>query len=140
MSPRRVRILFRTAALFNWSAVVLFLPAFGVAERLGLHTAPTGTPFEHIGIAAIGLFGVGYWMVAASPEQNRGIAQLGLAGKVLVIALILGHYMAHDVNLRLTLVVCGDVVYSALFAWYLTTGNPRRQKPTIEGATPAQLS
>lgn len=140
MSPRRVRILFRTAALFNWSAVVLFLPAFGLAERLGLHTAPTGTPFEHIGIAAIGLFGVGYWMVASSPDQNRGIAQLGLAGKVMVIALVVGHYVADDVNLRLTLVVCGDVVYSVLFAWYLTTSNREPQKPPVEDAAPAQLS
>jgi hypothetical protein len=120
LSPQRIRILFRTAALFNWSAVVFFLPILGLADRLG-HGAPTGTPFEHIGIGAVGLFGLGYWMVASAPEQNRGIVQLGLLGKVLAVALVVGHYLAGNVSLPLALVVSGDVVFAVLFARYLAT-------------------
>ena len=114
MSPQKIRILFRTAALFNWSAVVFFLPALGIADRLG-HGAPTGTPFEHVGLGAIALFGIGYWMVASAPEQNRGIVQLGLLG---------------NVSLPLALVVSGDIVFAVLFARYLVgTREAHRVRP-----------
>ncbi|KRC53323.1 MULTISPECIES: hypothetical protein [unclassified Nocardioides] len=119
MPARQARILFRTAALFNAAAVLLFLPALGLAEDLGLRPVPTDTVFSHIGIAAIGLFGVGYWMAGGSPDRNRGIVQLGLAGKVLVVAIVAGHLVDGTANGRLTAVVSGDVVFSLLFAWYL---------------------
>jgi hypothetical protein len=120
MSSQKTRILFRLAALFNWSAVLFFLPELGLADRLG-DGAPTGLPFEHVGLGAIALFGVGYWMVASAPEQNRGIVQLGLAGKVLAITLVAAHYLAGNVSLALALVVSGDVIFAVLFAWYLAT-------------------
>jgi len=126
MSPQKVRILFRTAALFNWSAVVFFMPGLGLADRLG-RGAPTGTVFEHVGLGAIGLFGFGYWMVASAPEQNRGIVQLGLLGKVLAIALVAGHYLAGNVSLPLALVVSGDVIFAVLFARYLVTTRAGRR-------------
>jgi hypothetical protein len=118
MSPQKIRILFRTAALFNWSAVVFFLPVLGLADRLG-YGAPAGTAFEHVGLGAIGLFGLGYWMVASAPEQNRGIVQLGLLGKMLAVGLVVGHYLAGNVSLPLALVVSGDVIFAVLFARYL---------------------
>jgi hypothetical protein len=124
MSPQKIRILFRTAALFNWSAVVLFLPVLGLADRIG-YGGPTGTVFEHLGIGAIGLFGLGYWMVASAPEQNRGIVQLGLLGKLLAVALVGGHNLAGNVSGPLALVVSGDVVFAVLFARYLATTPPR---------------
>ena len=120
MSPQKTRVLFRLAALFNWSAVVFFLPALGLADRLG-RGAPTDTAFEHLGIGAIALFGLGYWMVGSAPEKNRGIVQLGLLGKVVAIALVAGHYLAGNVSLPLALVVSGDVVFAVLFARYLAT-------------------
>ena len=126
MSPQKIRILFRTAALFNWSAVVFFLPVLGLADRLG-RGAPTDTVFEHVGLGAIGLFGLGYWMVASAPEQNRGIVQLGLLGKVLAIALVVGHYVAGNVSLPLALVVSGDVIFAVLFARYLATTRTGRR-------------
>jgi hypothetical protein len=126
MSPQKVRILFRTAALFNWSAVVFFLPVLALADRLG-HGAPSGTVFEHVGLGAIGQFGLGYWMVASAPEQNRAIVQLGLLGKVLAIALVVGHYVAGNVSLPLALVVSGDAIFAVLFARYLATTRPVRR-------------
>ncbi|MDQ6526756.1 hypothetical protein RB608_24250 [Nocardioides sp. LHD-245] len=119
MSAHQARILFRTAALFNLAAVLLFLPALGLADRLALRPAPADTAFEHIAIAAIGLFGLGYWMAAGAPERHRGIIQLGLAGKVAVVAIVIGHFLAGSANGRLAGVVAGDVVFSVLFARYL---------------------
>jgi hypothetical protein len=119
MPAHQTRTLFRTAAVFNLAAVLLFWPALGLADELGLRPVPTDTVFAHIGIAAIGLFGVGYWMAAGAPDRHRGIIQLGLAGKVLVVAVVLGHLVAGTANGRLAGVVSGDVLFSLLFAWHL---------------------
>ncbi|MCR1783213.1 hypothetical protein KVF89_11770 [Nocardioides carbamazepini] len=119
MSDPSARTLFRIAALFNFSAVLLFLPVLDLADRFGLDGAPTGTMFEHVGLAAIGLFGIGYWMAAGDPYRHRGIIQLGLAGKILVVALVLMHFNDGSVNGRLTTMVLGDAVFSVLFTWYL---------------------
>jgi hypothetical protein len=125
MSLQKIRLLFRTAALFNWAAVAFFLPVLGLANRLG-RGAPSDTAFEHLGIGAIALFGLGYWMVASAPEQNRGIVQLGLLGKIVAIVLVVGHYLAGNVSLPLALVVSGDVIFAVLFARYLAkTGAAR---------------
>jgi hypothetical protein len=123
MSLQKIRLLFRTAALFNWAAVAFFLPALGLANRLG-RGAPSDTAFEHLGIGAIALFGLGYWMVASAPEQNRGIVQLGLLGKIVAIVLVVGHYLAGNVSLPLALVVSGDVIFAVLFARYLAATRP----------------
>lgn len=119
MSPSSIRLLFRTAASFNLGAVLVFLPQLGIARAMGLDPIPTGTMFEYVGIGAVLLFGVGYWMTATSPDQHRGIVQIGLAGKVMVIVIVLALYAAGTANLRLLGVISGDVVYSVLFARYL---------------------
>lgn len=119
MSDTSARTLFRIAALFNFSAVLLFLPVLGLADRFDLQGAPTGTTFEHVGVAAIGLFGIGYWMAAGDPHRHRGIIQLGLAGKILVVVLVVIHLLDGSANGRLVGVVSGDVVFSGLFSWYL---------------------
>lgn len=124
MSAHLTRLLFRVAALFNLVAVLLFLPVLGLSDDLGLEGAPTGTTFEHVGIAAVGLFGIGYWMAASAPERHRSLIQLGLAGKVAAIAVVLGHVLDGSANERLAAVVAGDVVFCVLFAWHLATTRP----------------
>ena len=121
MSDASARTLFRVAALFNFSAVLLFLPALGLAERFDLQGAPTGTTFEHVGVAAVGLFGIGYWMAAGDPYRHRGVIQLGLAGKILVVTLVVMHLVDGSANGRLVAIVSGDVVFSGLFIWYLVS-------------------
>lgn len=121
MPTDNARVLFRSGAVFNWVATLLLLPESRLANRLGMRPAPTGTLSDHVAAGAVGLFGVGYWMAGSAPERHRGIIQLGLAGKILVIALVLGHYLAGNANLRLTAAVLGDLIYSVLFARYLAT-------------------
>ncbi|MES2127472.1 MAG: hypothetical protein V4463_09395 [Pseudomonadota bacterium] len=113
------RLLFGSAALFNWAATLLFLPVLGLATRLGLAPAPTGTIFEYIALWAIFAFGLGYWMVGRAPAKWRSVAVLGMASKFGVVAIVVGHYLAGSVNLPFALVVGGDVLYAILFAIYL---------------------
>ena len=119
MTQRSTRLLFGVAGLFNFGAVLLFLPSPGIGRAMGLLPVPTGNMFEYVGLAAVFLFGIGYWMVARAPEQNRGIVQLGLAGKILVVSIALAYFFVGTANLRLLGLISGDLVFSVLFAWYL---------------------
>jgi hypothetical protein len=116
MTIRQQRLLFYSAAAFNWLACVLFFPAFGLSDRLGLTPAMTNGPYDQIALVAIALFGYGYWIVAGNPAANRGIVVLGLIGKLAVVSILFGHYFfVGDVNLRLAGVTVGDLIYCALF-------------------------
>jgi hypothetical protein len=89
MNTNTVRLLFRSAAIFNWSAVLLFLPVPGLAQRFGVDPAPTGTIFELAAFAAIFAFGIGYWRVAGAPEKYEGLVRTGMLAKLLVVAVYL---------------------------------------------------
>ena len=119
MTLATARPLFRVAALFNWSAVLLFLPALGIARAIGIDPVPTGTILEEVGLLAIFLFGVGYWMAASAPDAHRGILKLGLAGKLGVVAIVGMHFVSNTANLIWMLVVSGDLLFAVLFILYL---------------------
>ena len=119
MQLKVARLIFYSAALFNWGAVLLFLPALGIARHLGIDPAPAGTIFEDIGLAAVIVFGAGYWMVGNAPERHRGIIHIGLIGKLMVVAIVCAHYLAGSASLALAAVVSGDLIYAALFILFL---------------------
>ena len=126
MNPTHARLMFRIAALFNLGAVLLLVPWPGIGRALGLYPFPKGSLFEYMAIGAVLLFGIGYWIAASAPEQNRTVIQLGLAGKVMVVALALTYYLAGAANLRLIAVTSGDLIFSVLFAWYLISTRTNR--------------
>lgn len=123
-TPTYTRTLFRTAALFNFGAAALFLPAFGLAAMLGLQPLAGNGLFEQIALLAIGTFGLGYWMVAGDPQAHRGIVQLGLLAKLGVVALAWAHVLfVGDANVRLGVLVSGDLLYALLFIQHLRSTN-----------------
>lgn len=77
MTRSQTRLLFTTAALFNWGAVLLLSPATGLPQALGLMPAGNGL-FDHIALLAMAGFGYGYWLVSRDPASHRGIVVLGL--------------------------------------------------------------
>lgn len=116
MTTSQLKVVFYTAAAFNWLACVLLLPQLGIADRIGFEPALTSGPWGQVALLAIALLGYGYWMVARDPIANRGIIVLGLIGKLGVVCIMFGHYLlAGDVNLRLASLSVGDLIYSALF-------------------------
>lgn len=116
MTLPHLRIVFRTAAMFNWLACILLMPGLGIASRLGFEPALTGAPWSHVALLAIALLGYGYWMVARDPIAHRGIIVLGLIGKLGVVCIMFGHYLlVGDVNFRLVSLSIGDLIYGALF-------------------------
>jgi len=127
MEAKTARLLFTIGALFNFGAVLLFMPALGIAERLGIGPAPTGTIFEDIGIAAIFVFGVGYWLAAQALEEYRGFIKVGILSKFVIVALVVAHYLAGNASLLLTLAISGDLIFAALFISYLRSTSPAAQ-------------
>jgi len=122
MSPSQQRLLFYSAAIFNWSACLILYAPLGIASALNLSHAVHNGPFEQVAIMAVAIFGLGYWMVARNPEAHRGIVILGLIGKIAVVAILLGHYfLVGDININLAALSSGDVIYSVLFFMYLNS-------------------
>lgn len=114
------RNLFRTAALFNFGAAALFLPITGIAPALGLQPLAGNDLFAQIALLAIFTFGLGYWMVSNDPQAHRGIVRLGTLAKLGVVALAWAHVLfIGDANVRMGLLVSGDLLYALLFLQHL---------------------
>jgi hypothetical protein len=48
--------------------------------------------FGQIALAAIFLFGCGYWMVGSAPRAHRGIVVLGAWSKLLVVGIVVANW------------------------------------------------
>ena len=115
MTAKQQRIMFYSAAIFNWCACLIFFAPLGIAASLDLShsVAINDGPFDQVALMAIALFGLGYWMVARNPDANRGIVLLGLIGKLAVVAIFFGHYfLVGDVNFNLAgLTIGGNATF-----------------------------
>ena len=129
MTSNQQRIVFYSAAIFNWTACLIFFAPLGIASALGLSHSISNGPFDQIALMAIALLGLGYWMVAGDPVAHRGIVILGLIGKIAFVVVMFSHYFfVGDVNFNLAGLTIGDIIYSALFYRYLRSSSPSREK------------
>ena len=126
MTSTQIRALFYSAAVFNWCAAVLFFPPTGLARLLGLLPLAGNGVFDQIALLAIFGFGIGYALVAYDPPRNRGVVVLGAVLKLGVVAIIYAHSLVGDANVRMALLVTGDLIYAALFLQYLRTSRSDR--------------
>lgn len=120
MTERQVKVLFSAAAIFNWTAALLFIEPLGLAAVFNLSHAVSSDPFGQIALLAIGLFGFGYWMVPSDPTGYRGVVVLAVIGKLGVVAIAFSHYFFGDVNFNLAGLTIGDLVFAAFFFRYLS--------------------
>jgi hypothetical protein len=114
------RRLFIPAALFNFFAAALFLVFFPLTARvMQFDPALDGTVFVQISGAAVGLFGWVYGQAGRDPVRNRNYITLGIIGKLGVVAIIYGDYLAGRIAWPLAALVTGDVIFSVLFWRFL---------------------
>jgi hypothetical protein len=125
MTALYIRVLFRSAGIFNGLAVVLLVPAFGLTSMLGLHGIGTGI-YDHIGLMVIGAFGFGYWRAAGDPVGQRSVIVLGAWLKLGVVVLVAIHCLAGWLPPSMALLVSGDLIYAGLFLHYLLKQTPAR--------------
>ena len=112
---RQGRVLFHCAALFNWGAVLILAL---LAHPLGVQP-PQETMFGQLVLAAIFIFGCGFWMVGAAPGANRGIAVIGAWSKLAIVAVVLAHWVAGGATAQFAALVSGDIVFACLFFRFL---------------------
>jgi hypothetical protein len=114
------RRLLWAAALFNvLGAVQLGFPASPMGQMAGL---PAEVPLAYRAIAAafVLLFAGSYAWLATQPEPNRPMVVLGAVGKATVVAVVIGLWLAAEASLASLVAVSGDLVFAALFLWWLS--------------------
>ena len=111
-----MRYLLRFAGTYN---VLLGLNMVLLPSR---SFAPLGLPepelllFVQLVGLMVGVFGIGYLMVASHPLEHRGVLLLGLIGKALVAVLGLSYVVLGKVPpIYLLVVLFSDVIYLAPF-------------------------
>lgn len=120
----RAKALFTVAALFNWivgAAIVLRYRA--LMSLLGLPDPPT--VWIHIVAGIVIVFGYAYWRVAGDPRRFRDYVVLGIVGKLTFVIAIYAHFLAGSATPALALLVTADLIFAALFTWYLKASDSR---------------
>jgi hypothetical protein len=121
MTDTQTRLLFYSAAVFNWAAVLILAL---LAQPLGLQPPPLQSLFGQIALSAIFVFGCGYWMVGRAPGPNRGIVVIGAVGKLSVVAIVVSHWFVGSATPQMAALASGDLVYTFLFLLFLKHSAP----------------
>lgn len=112
-----MRYLLRFVAVYNVLAGVVMLVFYHEAYKsIGLKKPDLNMPLQLVGIL-VGLFGVGYWMVANRPVENRNLLVLGFWSKAL--GSVLGIYYTAQGKLPpvfLVVLFFADIIYLWPFA------------------------
>ena len=119
--------LLRFAAGFNLVAGISMILFYHEGYKLlGMPRPEIVLPVQTVGML-VALFGVGYWMVAKSPIENRNVLLLGLLSKALGSVLVI--YNCVDGKLPwifLPIVFFADMIYVGPF-WKIWKTIPRLQ-------------
>lgn len=114
------RPLFRSAALFNWLAALPFLIAPKmVADMFGIHPTPADPMFTDLFMVLVLAFGWGYWKISRDPGRNRPLIELGILGKLLVVVVGYGYFLAGRITWPFAALVTGDLLWAYLFWRFL---------------------
>ncbi len=128
MESSYARKLFGTAAIFNGAAGLPILLAGGQVSALFGLPPPASLLFSQIAGMAVLLFGIGYWMEARRPGENRAVVAIGMIGKIGIFVIAAGHLAVGSVNWVLPALAAVDISYAYLFFRYLSAtkqrGNP----------------
>jgi hypothetical protein len=112
-----MRFLLRFVAVYNVLAGVGMLCFYHEGYKwLGLAKPSVNLPIQLVGVL-VGLFGVGYWLVASNPIENRNLLMLGFWSKALGSALGLYYLSVGKMPLVfLPILFFADMVYLPPFA------------------------
>jgi hypothetical protein len=116
MTGKSVRIMFTTAALFNWVAGGAVAVNAGWLFGLFRITPPPTEPvFLQLFAWLVIVFGIGYFWVSRDPVANVPIIKLGMIGKLSVVLVSLACVMTGSISWQLMILVSADLLYAILF-------------------------
>lgn len=114
--------LFSLAALVNLAVGIgMAVTPAEVAMQLGVGGPGGSYAIIMVGMM-IGVFGIGYAIVARDPPRNRGIVWIGIIGKLGAAGLAAAQYAQGLIPQSTFMLGMGDVVFAALFALFLWRG------------------
>jgi hypothetical protein len=116
MNAKSIRIMFTTAAWFNWVAglavavnVELLFGLFGITPL------PTEPLFLQLFAWLVIVFGIGYFWASRDPVANVPVIKLGMIGKLSVVLVSLVCVMTGSISWQFMLLVSVDLLYAILF-------------------------
>ncbi len=111
-----MKILFISAACFNWIAAVVFVFASDrVLALLSLESSPTALLFLHFFCTLVFLFGIAYYRAATDLEGQAEVIRLGGVAKLALVAVAVLDVALGVVSWPILVPFAGDLVYGLLF-------------------------
>ncbi len=109
--------LFFSGALWNWSAAILLFGLSILNKELltYFHDIPQTMLWYYIFIAAVVIFGIGYYWISKDVARNRDIIKMGIMGKIAIFMIFSIYLLKGEVTFLFFLVGCGDLVFTILF-------------------------
>jgi len=116
MTSKSMRIMFTTAAWFNWLAggavAVNAELLFGLFKITPL---PTESLFPQLFAWLVIVFGIGYFWASRDPAANVPVIKLGIIGKLSVVLVSLACVLTGSVSWQMLILVSADALYAILF-------------------------
>ena len=116
MKAKSMRIMFTTAAWFNWLAgLAVAVNAELLFGLFRITPLPTEPLFLQLFAWLVIVFGIGYFWVSRDPVANVPIIKLGMIGKLSVVLVSLACVMTGSISWQLMILLSADLLYAILF-------------------------
>jgi len=116
MTDKSIRIMFTTAAWFNWVAGgAVVVNAGWLFGLFGITPLPTEPLFPQLFAWVVIVFGIGYFWASRDPVANVPVIKLGMIGKLSVVLVSLASVLTGSVSWQIMLLVSIDLLYAILF-------------------------
>src|SRR5262249_15888788 len=106
------------SAVMNTGAALIFALPDSLGQLAGL---PRPVPHIYTTLLAVFVmvFGIAYGWLARQPIIDRPVVGFSALGKTAVFATILVFWILGDLSSRSVLAAIGDLIFAAIFAWWL---------------------
>ena len=116
MKAKSMRIVFITAAWFNWLAgLAVAVNAELLFGLFRITPLPTEPLFLQLFAWLVIVFGIGYFWVSRDPVANVPIIKLGMIGKLSVVLVSLACVLTGSISWQMMTLVSADLLYAILF-------------------------
>jgi hypothetical protein len=133
MNDTLMRRVLRTTAVLNFGAALLFAFPASLGQLAGL-PAPAPPLYTTFLALLIALFGATYAWLANQAQIDRPLVAFCALGKTGFVVVALGCWLFADLPSRAVLLASGDLVFAALFAWWLMSASAAPQVSTSSRA------
>ncbi len=111
-----MKVLFISAACFNWIAAIVFVFASDrVLALLSLESSPAALLFLHLFFTVVFLFGIAYYRAATDLEGQAEVIRLGGAAKLALVAVAGLDVALGVISWPILVPLSGDMIYGLLF-------------------------